>query len=250
LSDFWLDRPGPEDGIRVFGRAGIVGLRKIIDESAVDQTLTAARRVFERSRDAFRDRLYLYNESRRATSVAELDDADQGRLSFLRVVFSTIIFDILSHFLGNNFLCAVEHSRLRLQYGNRQRPDQHLPHGWHSDSGVGYGPGLMATVWVPLNACGITSPGLEVVPGSNAPSDGEGTTTEVIQNTYGKNGIHAVIADPGDVVILSSRLLHRTQQNEDLLDDRYSIDLRVVDPEGEYQSMAGTTFVLAKHFRS
>ena len=84
---------------------------------------------------------------------------------------------------------------------------------WHQDNGYSLLHDEHLQVWVALTAAGPDDGGLWVVPGSHRtarPHRSEGPHV-VVEEAPG-DGV-PIVADPGDLVVFSSRLLHRTTPN-------------------------------------
>jgi hypothetical protein len=191
-----------------------------------------------REPDPALDALRLRNSQRTASSIEEFSDWRD----LLAAVFSPDVVELHEQILGAAFRCVIPHSRVRRQFGNLSRPDHHLPHRWHSDRGVGYVPGRMLNVWIPLSPCGIDAPSLEFLPVPD-PGDWPGEHDDAaLTQRYGA-ARELVIAEPGDAVLFPSTTFHRTQTGPGLNADRYSLDFRSIGADVTPEVMAGCAVV-------
>lgn len=132
--------------------------------------------------------------------------------------------------LGGPFTSVDALCWVRRQAPASQRAAHHHPHSWHQDGACGHdyaqdaSQGLvpMVTLWVPLTACGVHAPGLELV----------------AEDVSGLVDLHA-LADPlptaprwapsmapGDVLLMEGSVVHRTHVTPAMGEVRTSIELR------------------------
>jgi len=140
--------------------------------------------------------------------------------------------------LGEGVRVARAHCWLRRQYAPARYPPGHAPHSWHQDgalgfdfaaSGGGANEGLLAmlTCWCPLEPCGEDAPGLEV---STRPLAGvvplAGLADASVRERHEASGFATPRLVPGDVLLLSGGVLHRTHVHSRMTRDRTSIEVR------------------------
>jgi hypothetical protein len=117
------------------------------------------------------------------------------------------------------------------------RPDAHLP--YHQDQTI-VGCRLL-NVWIPLDACGGASPGLEVIwdswqqqldpapePGAAFPVERARLDPEMISKLYGEAARWMPHFEPGDAMVFSGATIHRTHVNAGMSGQRMSVEIRLL----------------------
>jgi len=118
---------------------------------------------------------------------------------------------------------------------------------FHQDSYIlaesGFHPAAapLAVVWIPLEACGIDRPGLEVVArpvteivptirqeGNFYASRGLEIPEDVVLARYGRDSLVHPAFETGDVLLFKGTTIHRTYATPAMREARLSIDLRLV----------------------
>lgn len=140
--------------------------------------------------------------------------------------------------LGGGVRVARAHCWLRRQYAPARYPPGHAPHSWHQDgalgfdfaaSGGGANEGLLAmlTCWCPLVPCGADAPGLELL---TRPLAGvvplAGLADASVRGRHEASCFVTPRLVPGDVLLLSGGVLHRTHVHSRMTRDRTSIEVR------------------------
>jgi hypothetical protein len=142
--------------------------------------------------------------------------------------------------LGSRAACDVDQSWVRRQYAPRNYPPWHGPHGWHQDGALGFdylshGDGTfppdallsMVTCWIPLTACGLEAPGLELITrrleGLLAPG---ALTDERVRARFADGEFWRPVMEPGDALLFRGDILHRTHVTPAMTKNRTSIELR------------------------
>jgi hypothetical protein len=174
----------------------------------------AARRFFDaaeaRAPDPTRrfPRAYLFNPGNMATSMAALDDYGTNDYLLLRTVANSAATGCLRHFLGDDFLCSLTHSRMRKSYPQGVATDKPSPStvAWHADSDNAVGYFAAYILWVPFTACNDDYPGLEFKRVDGSPV--------------------AVALEPGDALLFPATTEHRTADAPRSTQVRYSCDMR------------------------
>jgi hypothetical protein len=118
-----------------------------------------------------------YGFSRSSHSVllrALLDFGCQGMEQLMAPLSAPALEPLFSKAVGPKWICKMEHSWARKKFAPHQAPaaGYHLQN-WHQDGALGVrfpaesGPVIpvteLLTCWIPLNPCGVDSPGLEFV---------------------------------------------------------------------------------------
>jgi hypothetical protein len=142
--------------------------------------------------------------------------------------------------LGDNLVCAVDHSWIRRQYAPRNYPSLHAPHGWHQDGALGfdflsYPEGnypadamlRMVTCWIALDPCGVESPGLELITQKQTrllpPAE---LSHAWIREQFPPEHFWRPPMQPGDALLFPGDVLHRTHVTPAMTRDRTSLELR------------------------
>jgi hypothetical protein len=146
------------------------------------------------------------------------------------------------------WVCRMEHCWLRKKFAPRNAPvSRYHPQGWHQDGALGVrfplvenvgpeylerNPGSpmteLVTVWIPLNACGKESPGLEFAGGRQARllhySELE---DEKLRRHFTKDEFWAPELAMGDGIVFLNSVLHRTYLRPEMERDRMSVEYRL-----------------------
>src|SRR5882757_10630023 len=116
--------------------AGFAVLRAVFPKSEVETIRSAAVAFYDHVECGKAigplPRAYLYNPGNMATSMSALDDFGTKDYQLLRVVANSPVASCLRHYLGDDVLCSLTHSRMRKSYprtDNRPRPSTVA---WHT----------------------------------------------------------------------------------------------------------------------
>jgi hypothetical protein len=134
--------------------------------------------------------------------------------------------------MGTSSRPLLESAWLRRQFAPGQAPTYHAPHAWHQDGGLGFdylndtdlAGGLlpMVTCWCPLVACGRDAPGLAYLPGRRDAL----LSIDALSRVAG--AVEAPDLMPGDVLLFTGDVLHRTHARPEMTRDRVSVEVRYV----------------------
>jgi ectoine hydroxylase-related dioxygenase (phytanoyl-CoA dioxygenase family) len=162
----------------------------------------------------------------------------------LQTILNTILTnpsgEWLKRQLGHAVICNLDHSWIRRQYAPHRYPRFHAPHAWHQDGALGfdflaypdgnYPPDAlisMVTCWIALDDCGNDAPGLELItqeqPELLSPS---GLTDARIRDRFLPEHFWRPVLQPGDALLFTGEILHRTHVVPAMMHDRTSIELR------------------------
>lgn len=132
--------------------------------------------------------------------------------------------------------CLAAHCWVRRQYPPGLRPAGQHPHQWHQDGALGCrfdgrtAEALLplATLWLPLLACGEDAPSLEWVPAVPAlpllqPAE---LAPAAVAQRFAQR--HQARLAAGDALLFDGALLHRTHVTPAMSGRRVSIELRFV----------------------
>lgn len=144
-----------------------------------------------------------------------------------------------SEAIGHGWTCNREQSWIRKKFAPGQSPSNryHLQ-TWHQDGALGVrfpaspGPAIpmteLLTCWIPLNSCGVESPGLEFVRG---PQPELLHFTELsdpdLRNRFGPDQFWAPELEFGDGLIFLNSVLHRTFVTPAMERNRLSVEYRI-----------------------
>jgi hypothetical protein len=156
---------------------------------------------------------------------------------------------LLEAVVGAGWACRMAHCWVRKKFAPRNAPaSRYHPQGWHQDGALGvYFPQLaedglvgakpspepsmteLLTVWVPLNACGKDSPGLEFAGGQQERllhfSELE---DERVRRRFAAVEFCAPELGIGDGLIFLNSVLHRTYLRPEMARDRMSVEYRLI----------------------
>jgi ectoine hydroxylase-related dioxygenase (phytanoyl-CoA dioxygenase family) len=117
------------------------------------------------------------------------------------------------------------------------RSDAHLP--FHQDQTI-LGRRLV-NIWIPLDACGVDAPGLEVVYGSwsallepSPPAqplfavERARLDFDAVAATFGTSAFWHPVFEPGDAMLFAGATVHRTHVTPAMGTDRLSIEIRLL----------------------
>jgi len=147
---------------------------------------------------------------------------------------------LLMRALGGCLAIDLDQAWVRRQYAVPRYPPLHAPHGWHQDGALGFdflAPCNtrskrcdllnMITCWIALTACGRDAPGLELIAGSpNALLPVRSLSDSAIRDRHPAHAFWHPLLDPGDAVLFSGEVIHRTHVTPSMEMDRTSLELR------------------------
>ena len=141
---------------------------------------------------------------------------------------------------GGRAACDLDACWVRRQYPVADRPRRHAPHSGHQDGALGFdfashaqrplpddAPLDMLTCWVALTPCGVDAPGLELITartaGLLAP---EALDAAHIEGRFEAADFWRPQMAPGDALLFSGDVLHRTHVNDSMRRPRCSVEFR------------------------
>jgi hypothetical protein len=178
-------------------------------------------------------------------------DADPGRYRFTPFSHSVLI-NALRDFGGGDplapigasgisippaFECRLQESWSRKRFAPRHAPSRYQPNSWHQDGGLGVSYGAanndvgpmtqLFTIWIPLQHCGVDSPGMEFV---ERKLDRLLHYSELGDAALRQRFHPEMFVAPhlrlGDGLLLLPGTLHRTQVDPAMKLDRLSVEYR------------------------
>lgn len=180
---------------------------------------------------------YKFNRFSHSVSLAALMDFGCGELA--RPLSAAGLEALFSEAMGSLWSCSLEQSWVRKKFAPMLAPASlYSEQGWHQDGALGVrfppesGPALpmteLLTCWIPLNACGRESPGLEFVRGRQA---GLLHFTELndsaLRQRFRPEDFWAPELELGDGLVFLNSVLHRTYTRPEMRRNRLSIEYRI-----------------------
>jgi hypothetical protein len=135
--------------------------------------------------------------------------------------------------------CRLEHCWVRKKFAPRNTVSKSYQiQDWHQDGALGIqfplapgpvGPATeLVTYWIPLDACGRDSPGLEFI---RTPQPGLLHFTELndaaLRRRFDPARFWAPELEVGDGLVFRNDVLHRTHRTEQMTKDRISVEYRI-----------------------
>lgn len=134
--------------------------------------------------------------------------------------------DVIEAYLGEKPAISADKCTLRKATGD-------VPGAWHQD-GKFMGDDIRAmNVWLSLSHCGVTAPGMDLVPvrlDGHVAAGTEGTwfptqvSQAVAEEAAGEIGIVRPVFEPGDALLFDELFLHQTGSEPEMPDPRYAIE--------------------------
>jgi hypothetical protein len=154
-------------------------------------------------------------------------------------------------------VCDLDEAWIRRQYAPSRYPRAHAPHGWHQDGALAYdftAPGLaagmpeavlpMMTGWITLDSCGMDAPGLELVTRRlNRLLKPAELVDGSVRASFPVREFWQPSLAPGDALLFSGDILHRTHVSSTMTTDRTSIELRFFPADGIPERLKSHRFV-------
>lgn len=221
---------------------GIVVLRNVFATDCLTRLKMAADRFFqaiepERSLPAH----YRYNRFSNSVLLTALVDfgSDSGE-ELLAPLSAPGLGRLFSEMMGSAWTCNLEQSWVRKKFAPHLAPasEYHLQ-GWHQDGALGVsfprepGPVVamteLLTCWIPLNRCGVESPGLELV-GRRQPALLHFTELDdsALRQRFSPQEFWAPALEFGDGLIFLNDILHRTFVRPEMGHNRLSVEYRIM----------------------
>jgi hypothetical protein len=174
---------------------------------------------------------------------ALLDFGIESEEALLAPLSAAGLGELFADLVGARWRCRLEHSWARKKFAPRNAPASgYALQDWHQDGALGVefpprpGPAIaatkLATCWIPLDACGRESPGLEFI---REPMPGLLHFTELddtaLRERMGGAAFWAPELEFGDGLVFRNDILHRTYVHPEMVADRMSVEYRIF-PEG------------------
>lgn len=217
---------------------GVVLLRDVFAKDLLIAFRAAATRCFEAvETDNLLAERYRFNRFSHSVPLAALMDFGCSELT--QPLSAPGLDELLCEAMGCAWTCRMEQSWVRKKFAPMLAPDGlSVEQGWHQDGALGVrfpaesGSQLpmteLLTCWIPLDACGRDSPGLEFVRGRQ---EGLLHFTElddsVLRRRFNDEDFWAPELEFGDGLIFLNSVLHRTYARPEMGQNRLSIEYRI-----------------------
>jgi hypothetical protein len=219
---------------------GIVLLKNLFLPSDLIALQAAATQCFE----AIRSQLsvpdaYQFNPYSHSVLLSGLEHFGCGPAGLMAPLSSPTLCHLFSAAMQSDWICKMDHSWVRKKFAPLQSPStRYHPQTWHQDGalGVHFPPTRtsiipmteLLTCWIPLNACGLDSPGLEFVLG---PQTELVHFTELgdadLRRRFTSQQFWAPQLDFGDALVFLNSVLHRTHTHPGMDRNRISVEYRI-----------------------
>jgi hypothetical protein len=221
---------------------GVVLLRDVFDSDSLTQLKTAADRFFQAmGPERSLPERYRYNRFSNSVLLTALADFGCGNGEALQAPLSApVLRQIFSEATGPAWTCNMEQSWVRKKFAPRLAPNLgHNLQGWHQDGALGVSfpaePGQVVpmtellTCWIPLDRCGVDSPGLEFIL-RRQPALLHFTELDdsALRRRFSPGEFWAPALELGDGLIFLNDILHRTYVHSEMRHNRVSVEYRVM----------------------
>ena len=183
---------------------------------------------------------YRFNRSSNSLLLAALAEYGcEGEGELTAPLTAAGLGELFEGAMGRGWTCRMEESWARKKFAPMDAPASgyHLQ-DWHQDGALGVRfplkPGAavvmteLMTCWIPLDACGVESPGLEFVRGRQP---GLLHFTELgdaaVRGRFGAEAFWAPGLELGDGVVFMNDVLHRTHVRPGMRRERLSVEYRI-----------------------
>jgi hypothetical protein len=220
---------------------GIVLLRDVFAAESLAPLKTAAERFFQVTEpEGSLPEHYRYNRFSNSVLLTALVDFGAGVEELSAPLSAPGMGELLSEAMGWAWNCNMEQSWVRKKFAPRLAPgSRHHPQGWHQDGALGVnfplepGPVVpmteLLTCWIPLNPCGVESPGLEFVRRRQAALLHFTELDDlVLRGRFSPQEFWAPAFEFGDGLIFLNDILHRTHVRAEMQHNRVSLEYRMM----------------------
>jgi hypothetical protein len=221
---------------------GIVLLKDVFRADCLNRLKAAACRFFQATGpERSLPEQYRYNRFSNSVLVTALADFGGGdREELLAPLSAPGLGQLFSEAMGAAWTCNTEQSWVRKKFAPQLAPDfgRNLQ-GWHQDGALGAsfppdpGPVVpmmeLLTCWIPLNPCGVDSPGLEFVRRRQpALLHFKELDDSALRQRFSQQGFWAPALELGDGLIFLNDILHRTCVRPEMEHNRLSVEYRIM----------------------
>jgi hypothetical protein len=245
---FQASRFKSESALFAFRESGCILIRSVFNPVLMGQFARRAQRVFALRQTEYEagtlPRGYHKNYDYGCMTYLSLRELDLPQELPFRII-DLFAKSLLLSFLRNYFESSVWWNQLESNMRRQQAKQPHLLIPFHQDGPFqknGNFPQI--NIWMPLVACGLEAPSLEVAPiglknlwpviQTEAEAESKYyahyalNTESVLAGIGGPNKLWHPQLWPGDVLVMDPYLIHRTYATAEMSQPRYSIELRTL----------------------
>lgn len=182
---------------------------------------------------------YGFSRSSHSVLLAALKDFGCNEDDLVAPLSTPGLGQLFAEILGDEWVCNLKQSWVRKKFAPREAPQNgyHLQ-DWHQDGALGVSfplqPGeavamtALLTCWIPLNPCGVDSPGLEFVR-RRQPALLHFTQLNDarVRRQFSPEDFWAPALEFGDGLVFRKDVLHRTHALAAMGRDRLSVEYRI-----------------------
>jgi hypothetical protein len=219
---------------------GIALLRSYFAKDSLGRLKDAATRCFEaiENESSLAPR-YRFNRFSHSVLLTSLMDFGCDLEELTSPLSTPGLGDLFSEALGRRWTCNMEQSWLRKKFAPMLAPKSgYHTQDWHQDGALGVrfppepGPVIpmteLLTCWIPLNACGTDSPGLEFIRGrQSALVHFKELDDLTLRQRLEPQEFWAPELELGDGLVFLNSVLHRTCTREEMRHNRLSVEYRI-----------------------
>jgi hypothetical protein len=230
-----------DDAATQLREQGVALLRDVFAKGALSRLKEAATRCFEaiESGKSLPDRCQYNRFSHSVLLTALLDFGYAGNEELMGPLAAPGLSQLFSEALGCEWRCSMDQSWIRKKFAPAQAPATgYHPQGWHQDGALGVRfqmePGSVVpmtellTCWIPLDPCGIDSPGLEFVRRrQEALLHFTELDDPVLRQRLPAQEFWAPELESGDGLVFLNSILHRTYTRPEMQKNRLSVEYRI-----------------------
>jgi hypothetical protein len=213
-------------------------LRGVFAHNSLNKLKDAAERCFEAvESDGSLAERHRFNRFSHSVPLSALAEFGCDSKELIAPLASPGLSELFAEAIGSAWVCRMEHAWVRKKFAPAQAPGYHAQ-GWHQDGALGVqfpqqaGPTPpmteLLTCWIPLQACGVDSPGLEFVRGRQ---QGLLHFTELndsaLRRRFAPQEFWAPELEFGDCLVFLNSVLHRTYTRPEMQRNRLSMEYRI-----------------------
>jgi hypothetical protein len=218
--------------------AGVVLLRNAFALDSLTKLRDAATRCFEAiEADSLQAERSGFNRFAHSVPVTALLDFGCDAQEAAAPLLAPGLSEWFAEVMGSAWACRMERSWVRKKFAPAHASAYHAQ-GWHQDGALGVQFPQVAgqatpmtellTCWIPLQACGLDSPGLEFVCGrQNELLHFTELEDAMLRRRFAAERFWAPQLELGDGLIFLNSVLHRTHTTEAMGRDRLSVEYRI-----------------------
>jgi hypothetical protein len=217
---------------------GAALLRGVFAHNSLNKLKDAAERCFEAvETDGSLAELHRFNRFSHSVSLSALAEFGCDSKELTAPLAAPGLSVLFAEAIDSAWVCRMEHSWGRKKFAPAQATGYHAQ-GWHQDGALGVqfpqqaGPmppmTKLLTCWIPLQACGTDSPGLEFV---RECQQGLLHFTELddaaLRKRFAPQEFWAPELEFGDGLVFLNSVLHSTYTRPEMRHNRLSVEYRI-----------------------